>query len=139
MRRLLIALGLVAALSCDDRGYREIGASIDVLTKRTDGLPGPAIDRLRRIGRRALPQVETAMHTAAPNGKLQLVAALDAIAEPEGALILRHFAAYDANASVRAACDEVLERWARSGDRRADPARQALAFVDGKRRAGLAE
>jgi hypothetical protein len=27
-------------------------------------LPGPAIERLRKIGRRAVPQIETAMHTA---------------------------------------------------------------------------
>ena len=42
----LLAISLTAP-ACDDRSYREIGASIDVLTKRSDELPGPAIARLR--------------------------------------------------------------------------------------------
>ena len=63
--------------------------------------PAPAIERLRKIGRRAVPQIETAMHTASARGKVNLVAALDAIGEPESAAVLQHFAVYDPSPEVR--------------------------------------
>jgi hypothetical protein len=140
--RSLILLGLATALAtsaCDDRSYREIGQAIDVLVKRTNDLPGPAIERLRRIGRRALPQIETAMHTASPRGKVNLVTALAAIGEPESAAILQHFAVYDASPEVRQACEQVLAKWAAGNDSRTQPAKHALARISEKRRLGLAE
>jgi hypothetical protein len=141
MRRLifLFVAALLALPGCDDRSYREIGAAIDVLAKKSGELPGPAIDRLRKIGRRAVPQIETAMHTAAPRGKVNLVQALAAIGEPESAAILQHFAVYDKSPEVRAACEEVLAQWAAGGDRKSQPAQQALARVQEKRKLGLAE
>jgi hypothetical protein len=129
----------LTAPACDDRSYREIGASIDVLTKRSDELPGPAIARLRQIGRRAVPQIETAMHTASPRGKVNLVSALAAIAEPESTAILQHFAVYDKSSEVRSACEELLATWAAAGDRNSQPAKQAIARVQEKRKLGLAE
>jgi hypothetical protein len=141
MRRLipfLLAIFLTAS-ACDDRSYREIGASIDVLTKRSDELPGPAIARLRQIGRRAVPQIETAMHTASPRGKVNLVSALAAIAEPESTAILQHFAVYDKTPEVRSACEDLLSQWAAAGDRKSQPAKQAIARVQEKRKLGLAE
>jgi len=96
----------LALVGCDDRSYRDIGASIDVLAKRSDELPGPAIERLQKIGRRAVPQIETAMHTASPRGKVNLVSALAAIGEPESTAILQHFAVYDKSPEVRAACED---------------------------------
>jgi hypothetical protein len=133
---LAVALGLSA---CDDRSYRSIGASIDVLTKKTNELPGPAIEHLRKIGRRAVPQIETAMHTASVHGKLKLVAALAAIGEPESAAILQHFATYDVNAEVRAACEDVLAKWVAASDRKTAPAQLAIARIAEKRRLGQAE
>ena len=141
MRRLipfLLAIFLTAP-ACDDRSYREIGASIDALTKRSDELPGLAIARLRQIGRRAVPQIETAMHTASPRGKVNLVSALAAIAEPESTAILQHFAVYDKSPEVRSACEELLANWAAAGDRKSQPAKQAIARVQEKRKLGLAE
>jgi hypothetical protein len=129
----------VALSGCDDRSYREIGAAIDVLTKKNDQLPGPAIERLRRIGRRAVPQIETAMHTASPRGKVNLVSALGAIGEPESAAILQHFAVYDKSSEVRSACEDLLAQWAASSDRRSQPAKQAIARVQEKRKLGQAE
>jgi hypothetical protein len=140
--RSVVFVALAATLAtanCDDRSYREIGGAIDVLVKKTNALPGPAIERLRKIGRRAVPQIETAMHTASARGKVNLVAALDAIGEPESAAILQHFAVYDREAEVRRACEEVLAKWAGGGDRRAEPAKQAMARIAEKRRLGLAE
>ena len=140
MRRLMLVLMAAGLLlpACDDRSYREIGGAIDVLKKNNE-LPGPAIERLRKIGRRAVPQLETAMHTAPARGKVNLVAALAALGEPESAAILQHFAVYDASSEVRTACEQVLAQWAAAGDRRAQPAKQALARVEEKRRLGLAE
>jgi len=141
MRRLipLLLAVFLTVPGCDDRSYREIGADIDVLTKRSDELPGPAIARLRRIGRRAVPQIETAMHTASARGKVNLVSALAAIGEPESASILQHFAVYDTNPEVRTACEELLAAWAAAGDRKSQPARQAMARIEEKRRLGQAE
>ncbi len=141
MRRLILsfALALLVLPACDDRSYREIGAAINVLAKKSEELPGPAIDRLRKIGRRAVPQIETALHTAAPRGKVNLITALAAIGEPESAAILQHFAVYDKSPEVRAACEEVLAQWAAGGDRKSQPAQQAIARVQEKRKLGLAE
>jgi hypothetical protein len=134
---VLLALWLLPA--CDDRSYREIGGAIDVLTKRSNDLPGPALERLRKIGRRAVPQIETALHTASARGKVNLVAALAAIGEPESTAILQHFAVYDAHPEVRSACEELLAKWAAANDPRTAPAKLALARVEEKRRLGQAE
>ena len=141
MRRMIpLFLAILLVLpGCDDRSYREIGAAVDVLTKRSEELPGPAIARLRQIGRRAVPQIETAMHTASPRGKTNLVSALAAIGEPEAAAILQHFAVYDKSPEVRAACEDLLAQWAAGQDQRSQPARQAIARMQEKRKLGLAE
>jgi hypothetical protein len=141
VQRLVLSLlaALLIAPGCDDRAYRAIGASIDVLTKKSDNLPGPAVARLAKIGRRAVPQIETAMHTASARGKVNLVAALAAIGEPESAAILQHFAVYDKNPEVRSACEDVLAQWAAASDGRGEPAKQAIARLQEKRRLGLAE
>jgi hypothetical protein len=141
MRRIatLFLAALLGSTGCDDRSYREIGAAIDVLTKKREGVPGPAIDRLKSIGRRSIPQVETAMHTAAPGSRIQLISALDAIGDPESAHILRHFGTYDTNPAVRAACEEVLQRWAAASDQRSTAAKAALLAIADKRAKGETE
>jgi HEAT repeat protein len=139
VRLLRILVLVLAASACDDRSYREIGGAIDVLIKKNNDLPGPAIERLRKFGRRAVPQIETAMHTASPRGKVNLVSALAAIGEPESAFILQHFAVYDQNPEVRTACEKVLAQWAAGNGRLAPPAKQAIARIQEKRRLGLAE
>jgi hypothetical protein len=133
---LVCLLALLSPTGCEDHSYREIGAHINALTK-PGGSPVPdAIAQLARIGHRTLPQVETALHTASPHGKTNLIMALDAIGDPEAASIVQHFAVYDASAEVRAACEDLLQRWAAATDHRAGPARQALARVAEKRAKG---
>ena len=140
MRRLSVwllgSLMFWSALGCEDRSYREIGAQINVLTKPGGGPVDDAIAQLARMGRRTLPQIETALHTASPRGKSNLIRALDAVGDPEAAAIVQHFAVYDASTEVRTACEELLQRWAAASDRRAGPARQALARVGEKRAKG---
>jgi hypothetical protein len=79
------------------------------------------------------------MHTASPRGKVNLVSALAAIGEPESAAILQHFAVYDKSPEVRAACEDLLAKWASGSDRRSPPAKQAIARIEEKRKLGLAE
>ena len=141
MQRLMgfVLAVLLFSSGCDDRSYREIGASIDILTKKSDGLPGPAIARLAKIGRPAVPQIETAMHTASARGKVNLVAALAAVGEPESTAILQHFAVYDRSPEVRSACDDLLAQWARLDDARGVAAKNAMERVAEKRRLAQAE
>jgi hypothetical protein len=133
---LLGSLMFWSAMGCEDRSYREIGAQINVLTKPGGGSVDDAIAQLARMGRRTLPQIETALHTASPRGKGNLIRALDAVGDPEAAAIVQHFAVYDASAEVRTACEDLLQRWAAASDRRAGLARQALARVGEKRAKG---
>jgi hypothetical protein len=109
VRRLALALLLAAA--CEDTSYRDIGSEIKLLTTRTDALVAPAIQRLAKYRRRAVPQIEIALHTSSAAGKVNLVHALEAIAEPESVAILRHFAIYDPDPEVRGACEELLGKW----------------------------
>lgn len=109
MRGVVLLLFLAAA--CEDRSYRDIGAEINVLTTRTDALVPPAMKRLAKYRRRAIPQIEIALHTASPAGKVNLVRALEAIGDREATPILRHFAVYDPDAAVRTTCEEILGSW----------------------------
>src|SRR5262245_51930949 len=109
MRRIALALLLFA--DCEDGRYREIGAEITILAQRTDSFVPAATQRLARFGRRALPQIEIALHTASPTGKLNLIRALETIGDREAVPILRHFAAHDAAPEVREACVALLRRW----------------------------
>lgn len=128
---------MAAALAaCEDRSYRDIGAEISVLTQRRDALVPRAAERLARFGRRALPQIEIALHTASPAGKLNLIKALDAISDSEAAPILRHVAVYDPDAEVRAAGESLLRRWASAGGAQGEPARTALRRMAEKRARG---
>ncbi len=135
MRRLIPAAAavLLAQLSiagCEDTGYRKIGAEITVLAKRSqDPRVDGARQRLVAFGQTAIPQIETALHTAPERGRLHLVAALQDIGDPEAIPILRHFAVYDGSEEVRAACESVLKHWSAATDVRAERARPALARV----------
>ena len=135
-RRLLDALllGALAASpglgACDDVSHQDIGDEINILVRRDDQLVPPATERLAAYARRALPQIETAMHTAAPTGRLHLVAALDRIGDEEAAPVLRHVAVYDITPDVRQAAEAVLASWAAGAPGpRATRARAALAEV----------
>jgi len=110
----LIACLTAAALAggCDDDSHRNLQDEINILTRRNDPLVPPATQRLARYGREAIPQIEIAVHTAAPTGRLHLIDALGAIGDGEAVPVLRHFAVYDVRADVRRACEDLLQRWA---------------------------
>ena len=138
--RLVLALALVlgATPACDDSSHRDIQDEINILTRRNDALVAPATDRLARYGRAAIPQIETALHTAAPTGRLHLVEAFARIGDHEAVPVLRHFSIYDVHPQVRRACEDLLQTWAAdAGDRRrAERARAAEVEIARKRAAG---
>lgn len=141
---LALAVALAAGPGCDDVSHRDLQDEINILTHRNDNLVAPATRRLARYGREAIPQIEIAVHTAAPTGRLHLIAALGAIGDDEAVPVLRHFAVYDVKPDVRRACEDLLGRWAGDGGsssavkHRAARARAALAEIARERSAGEA-
>ncbi|HEY4187930.1 MAG TPA: hypothetical protein VGP07_22840 [Polyangia bacterium] len=140
--RLLPLLGVLAG--CDDSSHRDIQDEINILTRRNDALVAPATQRLARYGRLAIPLIETAIHTAAPTGRLHLIDAFGVIGDDDAVPVLRHFAIYDVRSEVRRACEDLLDRWAtdRGGSssvhHRAERATAAQAEIARKRAAGEA-
>lgn len=138
--RLAAGLLLVTSLwlgACDDSAHHDIGDEINILTRRNDALVQPAIERLAGYGRKAIAQIETALHTAAPSGRLYLLAALEKIDDAEAVPVLRHVAVYDVSGEVRENAERILAAWAAGarepGRTRATAAR---ALIDRKRAAG---
>jgi hypothetical protein len=135
-----LALGLaLGGGACDDQSYRDIGAEIGLLTARSDSLVPPAIERLARYGRRALPQIEIALHTASDSGRANLLATLARIGDAEAVPIFRHFAVYDLSADIRGQCERALGEWAAAAPGpRAEAARAALSRIAELRAHGAA-
>ena len=141
-----MALGvflLAMISSCEDGSHRDIQDELNLLTRRNDALVPPAIVRLSKYGRMAIPQIEVAMHTAAPTGRLHLVEALDRIGDGEAIPVLRHFGVYDVRAEVREACTSLLDRWSAeskgsTNESRMARARAAVREIERKRAAGEA-
>jgi len=130
---------LLAAAACEETNHRDIGDEINILIRRNDQLVPPATERLAKYRRAAIPQIETAMHTSAPSGRLHLIAALDKIGDGEAVPVLRHIAIFDITAEVREAAEKLLSRWAAAPDdkARATRAQAALAEIARKRAAGI--
>ena len=130
---------ITTAAACEEVSHRDIGDEINILVRiRRPELVGPAIDRLSRYRRAAIPQMETAMHTSAPPGRLHLIAALDKIGDGEAVPVLRHVAVFDITPEVREAAEKLLSRWAAGGDGgRAARAKAALDEIARKRAAGI--
>lgn len=141
IRAASLALALAGAAGCEDVNHRDIGDEINILVRRNDELVPPAIERLAAYRRAAIPQVETAMHTAAPSGRLHLIAALERIGDDEAVPVLRHVAIFDVMPDVRDAAEAALIRWSTgpvdSHAPRQARAAAALAEIARKRAAGL--
>jgi hypothetical protein len=138
-RLLAAALATAAATSaCEDLSYREIGAEINVLVRRGhDGaLVETALPRLVGFGTRAIPQIETALHTSPERGRLHLVNALERIGSAETVPVLRHLAVYDISEEVRATAQAALAGWAARPDQRGRAAKRALQRIEQRRTSG---
>jgi len=131
-------LAVTFVAGCEETYHREVSDEINILTRRQDALVPPALERLVKIGPKAIPQIETALHTAALPGRLALLTALEQIGAPASTAVLRHVALYDVKPEVRQRSEEILASWA--GDpahaERARAAEDARAFVAKRRAAG---
>ena len=93
--------------------------------------PSPrAVERLVVHGRRAIPLVEAALHTAEPPGRKNLLLLLRRIGDPDAVPLLRHYALYDPEPEVRVEAEWTLKQWAAGQDDRATKAREALRLLD---------
>jgi hypothetical protein len=134
-RSCVLAL-LLTAGGCEDESYRAIGAEVKVLIKDANVPEEAAAARLQAFGRKAIPQIEIALHTAPERGRGRLFKVLEAIGHEETVPILRHFAVYDDSPALQETCASVLARWGAVPDRRGERARQALDFVAASRSRG---
>jgi len=111
-----VAGGSALSSGCDETYHRDVSDQINILTRRADALVPPALERLVKIGPKAVPQIETAMHTAALPGRLMLLTALERIGSPASTAVLRHIALYDVNPEVRRRSEQILMTWAGASD-----------------------
>jgi hypothetical protein len=141
MKQPLLALLLAASLApaCEDGSHGDIADEINILVRRNDQLVPPAMDRLTAFKRAAIPQMEIALHTAAPYGRQHLIAAFARIGDGEAVPILRHVALFDVTPDVRAPAEAVLSRWASDSSDRPRAVRAAAALEEIARRRAAGE
>ena len=132
LRSYLLAGWLVAvAPACSDADD-DIRANVTLLCNHEGALATAAADHLARFGRRAIPTIEAAMHTATATGKKNLILALRKIGDAEAVPLLGHIARFEPNADVRREAEWTLRQWA--GDdkaaARATRAKQAVRTLE---------
>ncbi|HEX9101679.1 MAG TPA: HEAT repeat domain-containing protein [Polyangia bacterium] len=127
---LLCAL-LAAAPACNDADD-DIRANVTLLCNHEGALATAAAEHLTRYGRRAIPTIEAAMHTASPTGKKNLILALRKIGDVEAVPLLGHVAQFEPNADVRREAEWTLRQWADDGKapERAARAKQSLRVLE---------
>ncbi len=127
---LLIGL-LAAAPACNDADD-DIRANVTLLCNHEGVLATAAADHLARYGRRAIPTIEAAMHTASPTGKKNLILALRKIGDVEAVPLLAHIAQFEESADVRREAEWTLRQWAADAKAKqlAARARQALRTLE---------
>ncbi len=130
MRTLTLALLLLTGC---DRTDEQIRAAVTLAISHEGAQATAAADRLAQHGRRAIPTIEAAMHTASPAGKKTLIGALRKIGDVEAVPLLRHVALHDPGADVRREAEWTLKQWAAGSDPRAEEARRALRTIDEQR------
>jgi hypothetical protein len=129
MRRAVIALLLLACSR--DADERKIHNEVDILVEREGQLAEDAANRLaKNFGVRAIPTLETALHTANPVGRLNIIMALRRIGHADAIPLLRHYAIHDDEEGVRKEAEVTLRQWAAGTDDRAAKARAALRGIE---------
>lgn len=130
----LVSLLLLSGLAVWPGCGRDVDADLQAHVRVVANVEGTeafaAASYLTRFGRRALPTIEGAMHSASPSGRKNLIMALRKIGDPEAVPLLRHLAIYDAGPDVRREARWTLKEWAMGSDARAEKARAALRALD---------
>ena len=97
--------------ACDGDIHKDIYGNIHVVVNRNDAFLAPAAAELERYGLRALPQIETALHSAKPDGRFRLVQVMARIKHTETVPLLRHLGLFDADDRVRKLARDTLVAW----------------------------
>jgi len=129
---LVVCLFMAA---CSDRTEDEVRAQVAILLAQEGSAAPIAAERLAQKGRAAIPIIESALHTATPVGKKNLILALRKISDPaarkEAIPLLGHLAGHDPLPDVRREAEWTLKQWAATGDPSlATEARKALRALD---------
>lgn len=132
------AVACGALPGCEGDVHKDIHGQIYVLVTRQDTWADKAARALQAQGLRALPQIETALHSARPEGRVRLVEVLAHIEHPDSAQLLRHVTLHDVDPRVRTLGERTLEAFARASNQPqlAREATQALAWVAQERKQG---
>jgi hypothetical protein len=127
---------LLLASACTDVDD-DIRANVTLLCNHEGVLATAAADRLERYGKRAIPTIEAAMHTATPVGRKNLILALRRIGDADSVALLGHIAVFDGSPDVRREATWTLKTWAADSKQpaRADKAKAALRQADETRHA----
>ena len=90
----VLLVALVGTPACSD-AEDDIRANVTLLCNHEGALATAAADHLTRYGRRAIPTIESAMHTASATGKKNLILALRKIGDVEAVPLLGHMAEFE--------------------------------------------
>ena len=126
----LIGMALLGGAACGSSEEDRIRAEVQQLTLAQGEAANAGAGRLARYGRRAIPSVEGALHTADVSGRKNLVMALRRIGDAEAVPLLLHLATFDAAADVGREASWTLKGWAQGQDDRGQKAREALRKLD---------
>jgi hypothetical protein len=127
-----LIVGLLALPACTRRELREreIRDEVEIIAAREGALAERSMEELRRYGRDAIPQIESALPKASQTGQLNLVMALRRLGDPEAIPLLRHLVLRNETEAVRIEAEVTLRSWAKGADPRAEKARAALRSIE---------
>ena len=127
---LATLVAVVVTLGGCTRDDDLIRVEVQKLTLAEGEAANATAERLTRHGRRALPSIEAAMHTADEHGRKNLVLALRRLGDVESVPLLLHLGAYDPSPDVRREAVWTLKTWAAANDARAQKSREAVRRLD---------
>ena len=130
MSHAWLALTLTVAGCTSATTDEEIRGQVTLMLNQEGAPAQTAADRLTGFGKRAIPTIESALHTASPAGKKSLVVVLGRIGDEAAVPLLGHLAAWEPLEEVRGLARVTLERWAQEKNPRGEKSRAALRAVD---------
>jgi hypothetical protein len=120
-------LGMSSIAACSENDD-QIRAQVTILCNREGAPATNAAEQLARYGRRAIPMIEAAMHTATASGKKNLIMALRKIGDAEAIPLLAHMAQFEPSPDVKREASWTLKTWA-ADDKQPDRAAKAKAAL----------
>jgi HEAT repeat protein len=127
-----LLLGVLLVTACSGRAEDDIRAHVTIAVNYEGTQAVQAAEYLARYGKKAIPTIESAMHTASPPARKNLILALRRIGDVESVPLLRHIALYDPAPDVRREAGWTLKQWAagKSGEPLTEKARAAVRALD---------